>query len=83
MIKCLIFSADYLTEVPLNETLFSHNAEYQQETVDGDSLETSYNEVDDQVRKIQTSMLKNTDVRAEKDVYGEKAELCRGSRICN
>lgn len=44
-------TADYLTEVTLNETLFSHNAEYQ-ETIDDDAIETSFNEVDDQVCNV-------------------------------
>ena len=42
-------SAEYLTDVPLNETLFGHNEEFHQQT-DGDALEASFNEVDDQVK---------------------------------
>ena len=61
-------SAEYLADVPLNETLFSHNADVDAAdaaddeapasdefhvSVDGDSVETSFNEVDDQVSETQ------------------------------
>jgi hypothetical protein len=41
-------SAEYLTDVPLNETLFNHNPEYH-ESVEDDAIEASFNEVDDEV----------------------------------
>jgi hypothetical protein len=42
-------SAEYLTDVPLNETLFSHNDQFQQHVEGDDALTASFNEVDDQV----------------------------------